>query len=116
MKYLIDANILISGYKVHYPLDVHVSFWNTIATQIAKGNFIIIDKVKAEVQDEPIVEWLKQNVDKKLYETTSDSTEEYLHIQNWAAHSKDFSQAQKLHFADSSVADPFLVAKALKCG
>lgn len=35
MKYLIDANILISGYKVHYPIDVHVSYWNVIADQIA---------------------------------------------------------------------------------
>ncbi len=85
MKYLIDANILISGYKVHYPLDVHVSYWKIIASQIANGTFVIIDKVKDEVQDEPIVEWLKQNIDKKLYQTSVDSLAQYKYLQNWAA-------------------------------
>jgi len=116
MKYLIDANILISGYKAFYPIDVHVTYWKVIAEQIANGNFIIIDKVKNEVQDEVIVEWLKQNVDKKLYETTSDSLEQYRHIQIWAARNATFSLAEKTHFADSNVADPFLVAKAMNCG
>lgn len=110
MKYLIDANILISGYKVHYPIDVHVSYWNVIADQIANGNFIIIDKVKDEIQDEPLVEWLKQNVDKKLIETSADSIEQYSHIQSWAAKSAIFSSTEKAHFAESNVADPFLVA------
>lgn len=116
MKYLIDANILISGYKVHYPIDVHVSYWKVIADQIANGNFIIIDKVKDEIQDEPLVEWLKQNVDKKLIETSADSIEQYSHIQSWAAKSAIFSSTEKAHFAESNVADPFLVAKALNCG
>lgn len=95
MKYLIDANILISGYKVHYPIDVHVSYWNVIAKQIANGTFVIIDKVKDEIQDEPLVEWLKHNVDKKLYETSADSIEQYKHIQIWAAKSTIFSQTEK---------------------
>lgn len=116
MKYLIDANILISGYKAHYPIDVHVSYWNVIADQIAIGNFVIIDKVKDEIQDEPLVKWLKQHVDKKLYETSADSLEQYKHIQNWAASNTVFSATEKVHFAQSNVADPFLVAKALNCG
>lgn len=116
MKYLIDANILITGFKVHYPIDVHVSYWNVIAAQIANGKFVIIDKVKDEIQDEPLVEWLKQNVDKKQYETSIDSLEQYSHIQKWAASSSIFSASQKAHFAQSNVADPFLVAKALNCG
>ena len=116
MKYLIDANILISGYKVHYPIDVHVSYWNAIATQIANGNFVIIDKVKNEIQDAPIAQWLKQNVDKKLYETTADSIEQYKRIQKWAGDNEQFSQPQKTHFAQDNVADSFLVAKALSCG
>ncbi len=85
MRYLIDANILITGYKVYYPLDVHVSYWKVIATQIANGTFVILDKVKDEVQDEPIVAWLKQNVDKKLFQTTVDSLAQYKELQNWAA-------------------------------
>lgn len=116
MKYLIDANILISGYKVHYPIDVHVSYWNVIAAQIVNGNFVIIDKVKDEIQDDPIAQWLKQNVDKKLYETTTDSIEQYKHIQNWAIANQQFSQPEKTHFAQDNVADSFLVAKALNCG
>lgn len=116
MKYLIDANILITGYKVHYPIDVHVSYWKAIAAQITNGNFVIVDKVKNEVQDEEIVEWLKQNIDKKLYETTNDSLEQYGHIQKWAMKNPTFSLSQKNHFADKNVADPFLVAKAMNYG
>lgn len=103
MKYLIDANILITGYKVHYPMDVHASYWNVIANQIANGNFIIIDKVKKEIQDAPLVKWLKNNVDNKLYESTVDSMEQYACIQEWAANNQSFGRADKAHFADSDV-------------
>jgi hypothetical protein len=42
--------------------------------------------------------------------------EQYSKIQEWAAHNPSFGTTDKAHFADSSVADPFLVAKALKDG
>jgi len=116
MKYLIDANILISGYKKYFPMDVHVSYWKTIKEQIAIGNFVIIDKVKDEIQDEPLVAWMNQNVNKQLYETSTDSMNEYKHIQMWANGNPNFGAVHKEHFAKGNVADPFLVAKALKCG
>jgi hypothetical protein len=114
MKFLIDANILISGYKVYYPMDIHVSYWNVIAEQIANGNFIIIDKVKNEIQDEKLVDWLKHNIDNKLYASTADCMVQYSYIQEWATKNQSFGTSDKAHFADSNVADPFLVAKALK--
>lgn len=116
MKFLIDANILISGYKVFYPMDVHVSYWNIIADQIANGNFIIIDKVKKEIQDEQLVDWLKNNIDNRLYVSTADCMEQYSCIIEWAANNQSFGTSDKAHFADSTVADSFLVAKALKEG
>lgn len=97
-------------------MDVHVSYWGIIAGQIANGNFVIIDKVKKEIQDEPLKEWLKNNVDNTLYVSTDDSLEQYAYIQSWAAGNTSFGAPDKAHFADSNVADPFLVAKAMKEG
>ncbi len=116
MKYLIDTNIFITGHKVHYPMDIHVSYWGALVDQIAQGNFVIIDKVRDEIQDAPLVNWLRQNVQRELYATTADSIGEYSRIQQWAAQSAVFSCIEKSHFANSKVADPYLVAKAMSGG
>lgn len=45
MKFLIDANILISGYKVFYPMDVHVSYWNVKA--LKEGYSVVTYEISA---------------------------------------------------------------------
>lgn len=111
MKYLIDANIFIEGYKSFYPIDVHVSYWNKLADLINLGSFVSIDKVKSEIQDEPIRQWLDDNISSTFFESSATAIVEYQNVILWA-NAQSYTSNAKSEFAANTVADAFLIAKA----
>ena len=59
--YAMDANILISAYRDHYPPDLFPGVWDSLAHHIAAGRLLIIDRIRAEITSPPgLVQWLDQ--------------------------------------------------------
>ena len=44
--YAVDANILISAHRDHYPPDLFPGIWDSMAHHIVAGRLLIIDRVR----------------------------------------------------------------------
>lgn len=109
MAYLLDANIFIQSRK-QLPMDVWVSFWNRFAELVQSGNLMSSDKVKEEIENDEIFDWLKEKIPSGFFVPEDVATLNYYRdLQNWAAN-QNFTDAAKIEFA--TVADAFVIAMA----
>ena len=49
MKYVLDANVLITCFDKTYPVGVFPSLWSYLKDEFNNGDLILLDKVKTEV-------------------------------------------------------------------
>ncbi len=60
-RYLLDANIFIQSYKLHYGLDFCPAFWDWLHIQNEKGIVYSIDAVQNELQNPELKKWARKN-------------------------------------------------------
>jgi len=71
-RYILDANFFIEAMGMHYYSNIFPGFWKWLESEIARGTFIIIDKVYDELSnyESQTCEWLRdRNLKKHIVKT-----------------------------------------------
>lgn len=109
MEYLLDSNIFIQSRK-QLPMDVWVTFWQRMAELAQSGSIVSCEKVKDEIDNDDVYDWVKANAPKGFFKPLDAQTMvSYAEVQQWAA-GQAFTESAKSDFA--TVADAFLIAMA----
>lgn len=114
--FILDSNFFIQAHRVHYPIDVALSFWNRVQQLAEEGKIISIDKVKKELYDKNDVleQWCKKNLPKDFFKDSLEAMAEYPNVISWAmSKSGHFLPNALNEFLDANEADAFLVAYCL---
>lgn len=116
MSFLLDSSILIEA-KNRTPIDVFPTFWSKLQEQIVAGNIVSSIKVKDELQrgneDDELVSWIETLPDSSFLQIDNATMLKYAQVINWAEQNPQYNQAAKAEFANSDIADAFLIATAL---
>ena len=117
-KYLLDSNVFIQAHRMHYPFDVVPSFWNKLLDLSDNQTIISIDKVKKELCDNAnqdiLSDWCVNELHLKFFVNTDSCIDKYAEIANWIANNTQFTQQAKNDFLTTDLADPWLIAYAIK--
>lgn len=66
MLYLLDANVLITAHNTYYSIEQVPEFWDWLRHQGESGHLKmpleIIEEVKAGKDDDPLLDWIKDEV------------------------------------------------------
>lgn len=64
-KFLIDANTLMTASRQYYAYDILPSFWKDFGEEIKKGNIVLLDMVKSEIDkgQDKLKEWVSERID-----------------------------------------------------
>jgi hypothetical protein len=117
-KFLLDSNVFIQAHRMYYPFDVFPSFWDKLIELSNNGKIFSIDKVKKELCDNPNEDdlsiWCNQTINSTFFCDSSASIDKYMLIAKWTNEHKLFQQNAKDEFLATDLADPWLIAYALK--
>ena len=61
--FLIDANALITPYRLYYAFDIAPSFWEKLANEFNNRRIVLLDKVRDELLkgEDDLTNWIKKN-------------------------------------------------------
>ena len=111
-KLLLDSDVLIAAFRVHYAPAFCPGFWDCLAYHLSTGRLLIINPVRDEIDSPPgLVRWvdqLPQNAFASVDQTISSA---YTRISDWVRLNPKFDQSALDNFA--SGADGWLVAYAM---
>ena len=116
-RFLLDSDVFLQAYKLHYPLDVAETFWQQISEMAAEGEIGSIDRVKAELYTNPdsLTEWCDDHLPDNFFVSSADCIVEYASIMTWGQSRNDhYTPSALAEFARAENADPWLVAYAMK--
>ena len=119
-KYLLDSNFFIQAHRSIYPLDIVPSFWNKTQDLASRGIIVSLDKVKAEIYDnisheDDLKEWCTAHLDDDFFESSEQALSNYIRIVQWVnSMSNHFNERAIQDFLETDLADPWLVAHAMK--
>lgn len=115
-KFLIDSNTLMTASRQYYAQDIVPSFWNVLASKLTTGEIILLDMVEAEIDkgEDALKYWLD---DKAALLTICNHIDEkiisrYGVIMQYIQECGFYNDAGLASWAQSGVADPWLVAAA----
>ncbi len=112
MKYLLDANTLITAKNDCYRFDVCPGFWTWLSKASASGQIGSIQRIKRELLDgegDQLANWAKHNGSFFIGEDAKTSASMKI-IASWAQHHATFTDAARQEFFEG--ADLTLVAHA----
>ncbi|MED5607818.1 DUF4411 family protein [Pseudomonas sp. JH-2] len=121
-KYLVDANIFLQAKNLYYRFEFCSHFWSWMLTAHGAGLVCSINKVKKELtngdKEDPARKWAEELPTTFFLADESDAKvmEKYAEIMAWTARSTHYKDQAKRQFADSNVADAFLLATAMAYG
>jgi hypothetical protein len=115
--FIIDSNILIEPHKTYYSFDFFPEFWIFIEQSITVKKIIILDMVYDEIAvgADTLSSWIKniQNLE-PLNHKTQEFIKHYADIINFIQTSGFYKIDALRSWSVPSVADPFLVAAAIR--
>ncbi len=116
IEYALDANVLISAYRDHYPPDLFPGVWDSIAHHITAGRLLIIDRIRAEIiGPSGLVQWLDHACSGSYVSTVSQPVvATYGEMADWVHQTAQFSAAASEEFARDG--DGWLAAYASVTG
>ena len=111
-RYLLDANIFIAAWRVHYPIDLHPGFWECLERFWREKRLLSIDRVGDEINSpKELVDWLRQNWRGAFASTRHpEIAMVFSEMQAWVQSNAQFMPAAKHEFART--ADGWLAAYA----
>ena len=115
-QYAVDANVLISAYRDHYPPDLFPGVWDFMAHHIAEGRLLIIDRIRSEITSPPeLVQWTDRASNGAFISTVSQPIAvSYGEMADWIQGNPQFLPAASEEFARG--ADGWLAAYARVTG
>lgn len=113
MPYLLDSNILIIVARI-LNINLFPSFWNKMYELVLSRSVFICSKVKDEIDkgNDDLTAWINKLPDSSIIEIDEDIMNKYSDIINWSQ-TKKYTTVAKNQFAQSKIADAFIVATAL---
>lgn len=116
MNYLLDSNIFIQAKNVQYPFDIFPGFWQWLERDMQRGLIHSIEPVFNELMrgNDELKDWVSKYKDSGCFLRVDDEETQtaYRNIVNWVYSSDSkFMEYAKKEFL--SVADPWLIAKAM---
>jgi hypothetical protein len=116
--YFIDTSSLTQAHRVYYPFDIAPSFWNFMKTNFINGNFILINKVKDEIDwsSDDLTNWLHTEIPSSLLlncHVDPGIMTHYGSIMVWGNGHPQFNNDAKAVLSEFDNADPFIVAASL---
>jgi len=117
-KYLLDSNVLIQAHRMYYPFDVVPGFWNKLIDLSDRELICSIDKVKKEICNtstpDKLALWCVNDIKSDFFVNTSSCVDKYAEIALWVQSNQHFKQNAKDEFLATDLADPWLIAYAMK--
>ncbi|BEM41764.1 DUF4411 family protein [Serratia marcescens] len=116
MTYIIDSNIFIEAQNTYYCLDVCPGFWDFLGQRFESGELVSIRNVYDEIahKDDAIFDWLKAR--KPYFGAVSDEATQrnFADIANYVQVEYSARKTNNPNINSFlSVADPWLIAKAM---
>lgn len=119
MKYLIDANVIITAERFYYPKVVFSNFWDQFANFTKEGKLVFLDVVvneilKGDSDEYENVEnkWIRKNVQGSELKTLPSLLVHYQQVINRVSRMANYTEAAKAEFARSDAGDAWLVSAA----
>ncbi len=113
-KFILDTNVLITAYRLNYPMDVLPSFWEKLLIEAEKESFMLIDKVVDEINkgEDELKSWIKSNKEKITILNSADINviNSYKEVIKLAVNNPNYNNIAKDDFAEK--ADSWLIAHA----
>lgn len=114
-SFIIDTSCLTQAFRVYYPFDIAPSFWKFIKDGIVSGDFIIIDRVHAEIfrGNDDLKKWLVTEIPSaSILHCDVATMAHYGSIMQWGNNHSQYNYNAKMDFSEFDNADPFVVASA----
>lgn len=116
MAYLIDADVLITAERHHYPSSVFPLFWRKLGELLNDGTLVLLDKVYDEICGNEYLgsteaRWLSQFQARTVKAQTVAA--EYQYVLNTVLAKRAYSEAARNAFLDYKKADAHLIAYAV---
>lgn len=116
MKYLIDSNCFIEPHRRICPLDIALSFWDSIKALHIEGSVFILDKVLDEINSnsDDLAIWINKNIPSEniLKFENEETIVSMKQVIAWCADS-NYQDKAKTKFLDGTKADMYLVSYSL---
>lgn len=119
-KFLIDANTLMTASRFFYAYELVPSFWKTFEAEIKDGKIVLLDMVKAEIdegQDE-LKEWVADRTDdfEICNHVAPEIIPKYAEVMQYIQECGFYNEKGLNEWARNEVADPWLIAAAAAKG
>lgn len=113
MIYLLDANVLITAYRVHYQFDFCPAFWDWLTKSHHNQKVYSVQRVLAEIsdKDDKLRDWIR-TLDKNFFLPTSKQTSKYVEEISKFILENDYKASEKKRFLEG--ADVFLIAHSME--
>lgn len=109
---LLDSDVLIAAYRVHYAPEFCPGFWECLAYHLSVGRLLIIDPVRDEIDSPPgLARWVEHLPQHSFASVDQSISSAYGQISDWVRRNPRFDQAALDKFARG--ADGWLVAYAM---
>ena len=110
--YALDANIFMSAWHDHYPIDLYPGFWECLENYSMAGRLRSIDRVRDEIIcPDALIKWLDRNWSGSFITTQDqDVVNAFSEMQRWVQSNAQFLRVAKSDFAGT--ADGWLAAYA----
>lgn len=115
-KFILDTSCLTQAFRFYYPFDIAPSFWNFIKRGILSNQFIIIDKVHAEIcrGNDDLKTWLITEIQiSTIFQCDAATLGHYASIMLWGNNHGQYNYNAKTDFSEFDNADPFVIASAI---
>lgn len=121
VKYLVDANVLITAYRQYYGFDIVPSFWREILP-LFSGSVCILDKVWKELvpnekrDADELGQWLLTHEKdiKRISTQDREVIQNYGYVLNFLNESEAYTKKALDAWSPANIADPWLIAAAKK--
>lgn len=119
VKYLFDANTLITPHRLYYSQDIVPSFWTWLDQNYA-NNIFLIDKVRDELTNSPdfLGNWVRDAIRQHNNLVYTNSDQEIINnfglVMQHITTCGYYKPASYNTWAQGSKADPYLISTALK--
>ena len=120
MKYIIDTNILITAWKITYPIDVFPSFWEQLENKFISGDIVICESVYEELKriDDDLWKWFHNTIKTNSIPVEKSNETEiidaYSCVINKANENNRYYSSALIEFGNN--ADGWIIAHALANG
>ena len=110
--YFLDANVLISAWRDHYPPDLHPGFWEYVEHSFREGQLRSVDRVYEEIiTPEDLIAWANKRSQRFFaFSGEGDVIKTYKMMQQWVQTNTQFLPVARYDFAGA--ADGWLAAYA----